>query len=382
MNTPRPFAAVSRGVRSLSRDVLRLMALVLSAALVIVLLLMALDWATPGATGTAAPPKHPAKTVPPKSTTPKSPKPLAAAVPLGVYAGAGSPAAATVFAADTGTTVHYALDYFDDTNWSTISDPSWFLGRWAGTRFQMIFGVPMLPKTGASLAAGARGDYNGLFATLAKVLIDNGQASAILMPGWDPEDTSYPWGVSTTTEAEQYVAEFNQIVATMRAVPGAQFQFVWDASNSSNKVSPSAVYPGDAVVNVIATGSFDIGTGPAGQRWSEVAQSPYGVNWFDDFAVRHDKPFMIAEWGLAPTSAEGAGDDPLFVQDLLTWASQRHVFAAVTWDYGTWAITGGAFPRSAALLRQLSTESVETPLSNVIESTAVSPSGRATGDGP
>jgi hypothetical protein len=377
MSTPRPLEAASRGMSSLSREALRLMALALSAALVIVLLLMALDWGTPGATGAAAPPKHPAPAV-----TPKSPKPLAAAVPLGVYAGAGSPAAATVFATDTGTTVHYALDYFDGASWSTISDPSWFLARWAGTGFQMIFGVPMLPKTGASLAAGARGDYNGLFATLARVLIDNGQASAILMPGWDPEDMSYPWAVSTTTEAEQYVAEFNQIVATMRAVPGAQFQFVWDASNSSNRISPSAVYPGDAVVNLVATGAFDIGTGPAGQRWSEVAESPYGFNWFDNFAVRHGKQLMIAEWGLAPAGAEGGGDDPLFVQDLLTWASQRHVFAAVTWDYGTWAITGGAFPRSAALLRQLSTESVESPLAKVIEGTALSSLGPATGDGP
>jgi hypothetical protein len=168
----------------------------------------------------------------------------------------------------------------------------------------------------------------------------------------------------------------------MRAVPGAQFQFVWDASNSSNRISPAAVYPGNAVVNLVATGAFDIGTGPAGQRWSEVAESPYGFNWFDNFAVRHGKQFMIAEWGLAPTAAQGGGDDPLFVQDLLTWASQRHVFAAVTWDYGTWAITGGAFPRSAALLRQLSTESFESPLAKVIEGTAVSPLGPATGDGP
>jgi hypothetical protein len=378
MNPPRPIAAVSRGVRSLSREALRVMALALSAALVIVLLLMALDWGAQGATGAAtAPPKHPAHVA-----TPKTPKPLPSAVPLGVYAGAGSPAAATVFAADTGTTVRYALDYFDATSWSTISDPSWFLARWAGTNFQMIFGVPMLPKTGASLAAGARGDYNGLFATLAQVLIDNGQASAILMPGWDPEDSSYPWAVSTTTQAEQYVAEFNQIVATMRAVPGAQFQFVWDASGSSHGIAPSALYPGDAVVNLIATGAFDIGIGPPAQRWSEVSNSAYGITWFDDFAEHHDKPFMIAEWGLAPTAAQGGGDDPLFVQDLLTWASQRHVFAAVTWDYGSWAITGGSFPRSASLLRQISTESVESPLANVVESSAASASGLASGDGP
>ena len=298
-------------------------------------------------------------------------KPLASPVPLGVYAGAGSPAAAAVFQTDAGATVPYALDYLDDASWTTISDPAWFMQRWAGSGFQMIFGVPMLPKTGASLAAGARGDYNALFATLAQILIDNGQASAILMPGWDPEQQSLPWSVNTTAEAEDYVAEFNQIVATMRAVPGAKFQFVWDVSNSPDPVTPAALYPGDAVVNIVATDAFDLGIGPVNQRFSEVARVPYGLNWFAGFATHHGKALMIAKWGVAPTANLGGGDDPGFVSDLLSWSSEKHVFAAVTWDYGTWAITGGAFPRSESILRQIVTASVQSPLSKVVESTVV-----------
>jgi hypothetical protein len=366
MNTPHPIRAVRRRTQSIGRaQVLRATALALSALLVVMVLLIALDRGAPGGTTAAAAPprKHPAHV----AGAPKT-KPLPSPVPLGVYAGAGSPAAATVFQTDAGITVPYALDYLDDASWTTITDPAWFMQRWAGSGFQMIFGVPMLPKTGASLAAGARGDYNALFATLAHILIENGQASAVLMPGWDPEDQALPWSVTTMAEAEDYVAEYNQIVATMRAVPGAKFQFAWDASNSPDPVTPAALYPGDAVVNIVATDAFDLGTGPVSQRFNEVATVPYGLDWFAAFAGHHDKALMIAKWGVAPTADLGAGDDPGFVSDLLSWSAQKHVFAAVTWDYGTWAITGGAFPRSASILRQIVTASAQSPLSKVVES--------------
>jgi hypothetical protein len=370
MTTVRPLATLRRRASYVGRaEALRALALFLSAALVVMVLLIALGRGTPGDTTAAAapPPTHAAHVKPPATV-----KPLSSPVPLGVYAGAGSPAAAAVFAADAGVSVPYALDYFDDASWTTISDPSWFLERWAGSNFQMIFGLPMLPKTGASLAAGARGDYNALFATLAQILIDDGQGSAILMPGWDPEDKTLPWSVTTTAQAEDYVAEFNQIVATMRAVPGAKFQFAWDASNSPDPVAPAALYPGDAVVNIVATDAFDLGIGPVNQRFTEVAQVPYGLDWFATFATHHDKALMIAKWGVAPTADLGGGDDPGFVRNLLSWSAQNHVFAAVTWDYGTWAITGGSFPHSASILRQIVTASVQSPLSRVVESSGTS----------
>jgi|HubBroStandDraft_1064217.scaffolds.fasta_scaffold23295_1 hypothetical protein len=374
MNIPRRIEHLRERTQSIGQaEILRATALFLSALLVVMVLVIALGRGTPASTSAGAATPQPKSAQQKASQHPArvaTPKPLSSPVPLGVYAGAGSPAAATVFQTDVGTTVPYALDYLDDSSWTTISDPAWFLQRWAGSGFQMIFGVPMLPKTGGSLAAGARGDYNALYATLAQVLIDNGQASAVLMPGWDPEDTTLPWSATTMAQAEDYVAEFNQIVATMRAVPGARFQFVWDASNSPDAVAPSALYPGDAVVNVIATDAFDLGIGPVNQRFTDIARVPYGLNWFARFATHHDKPLMIAKWGVAPTANLGAGDDPGFVSDLLSWSAENHVFAAVTWDDGTWAITGGAFPHSASILRQLVTASVQSPLSKVVESSA------------
>ena len=273
-------------------------------------------------------------------------------VPLGVYAGPGSPSSATAFADAIGSRTPYALDYLDDTSWQTISDPAWFLQRWSGSGFRMIWAIPMLPGTGGSMADGAAGDYNVDFATLAQNLIANGQESAILMPGWDPDASGSTWSVSTSAQASTYISFFQRIVSTMRAVPGARFQFAWDASGDC-VIPPAAVYPGSSFVDSIATDAFDRGLGTVEGRWAAISQSTYGLDWFASFAAQQHKPLMLARWGLAPVAASGGGDDPIFVDDLLSWARQEHVIAAVTWDYGLWAVTGGNFPRAAAELRQV-----------------------------
>ena len=93
-----------------------------------------------------------------KTTTPTT-KPVGQTVPLGVYAGPGAPVAATAFSADAGAPVPYAFDYIDGSTWQSISDPMWFVQRWSGSNFRMIWGVPMLPATGATLAAGSSGAF-------------------------------------------------------------------------------------------------------------------------------------------------------------------------------------------------------------------------------
>lgn len=272
---------------------------------------------------------------------------------LGLYTGAGGASTAEELA--TTLNAPYALDYFPDDSWQDLTDPSWTLSQWAGTSFTMMWGVPMLPATGASLADGAAGDYDSLFSSLAQTLVADGQASSILLIGYDPGSSSNPWWVSTPAEALQYVAYWQQIVTAMRAVPGAQFRFEWDVAGGPSSISPASLYPGDQYVDIIATDAFDIpGPGtPAGQRWDDMAVIQYGPDWFAGFAAQHDKPFMIAKWGLVPTSDGGGGDDPTFVEQFLAWAQSKHVAAAVLWDSGDWGITLGGFPAADAVLVQL-----------------------------
>ncbi len=277
-----------------------------------------------------------------------------ALVPLGVYAGPAAPDAAEAFAADIGAAVPYAMDYLDAGSWQSIADPTWILQRWSGSGFRMIWGVPMLPDTGtATLQQGASGAYDAEFASLGATLVAQGQASALLVIGWDPQDPSVPWSVTDEAGARQYVAYWDQIVDTLRAVPGSDFSFVWDVGTDGGSVTPPQLYPGDAMVTIVATDAFDFVQAPAADDWTTIASAPYGPDWFLSFARRHHKPMMLAHWGVVPVDQQGAGDDPRYVADLVTWASEHHLFAAVAWDFSGWAITGGSFPRSVAELRRL-----------------------------
>ncbi len=309
------------------------------------------------------------KVVAPKTKTTKKAVPVAQTVPLGVYAGPGSPVAATTFSADAGAPVPYAFDYLDGSTWASISDPMWFLQRWNGSGFRMMWGVPMLPKAGgATLATGATGAYDVYFNELAQTLVDNGQANSVIVLGWDPQDQSEPWGVSNAADAVQYVAYWRQIVTTMRSVPGQQFQFVWDSVPGLAKVLPQSVYPGNKYVDVIATDAFDVGNSVVASGWNAFATTPYGPDWFSTFAIGHDKPFMIAKWGVVPTTEQGGGDSATFVDEFLHWADAQHLFAAVTWDSGAWAVTGGAFPKAAAALHTIDEAGAIVPEAKAIDS--------------
>lgn len=281
---------------------------------------------------------------------------------LGVYAGPGAVTEAEDFASEVGGSVPYALEFVDGSSWQAIVDGSSVLAPWSGSSFQMILGVPMLPAQGGTLESGALGAYNANFEELAQNLVAAGHGSAILLLGWDPNLAGTPWSVASAAQAAQYVTYWRQIVETMRQVPGTSFTFVWDATSSdaplpgaaspvgateAGGVTPMSLYPGNGYVGEIATDAFDQTSGVAqSSRWSMLAAVPYGPDWYAAFASSQGKPFMIAKWGLVPsTVAGGGGDDPAFVQSLLSWCATHGVTVATTWDYGSWAV-GAVFPRS------------------------------------
>lgn len=322
---------------------------------------------TSGLPSTAPTPTTAPKGAAPKTSTPTT-KPVGQTVPLGVYAGPGSPVAATAFSADAGAPVPYAFDYIDGSSWQSIADPTWFVQRWGGSGFRMIWGVPMLPITGGTLAAGAAGQYDAYFSQLAYTLVDNGQASSVIMLGWDPEDPALAWAATTKGAAADYVSYWREIVTSMRSVPGEQFQFAWDSAPGSDPVLPPALYPGNAYVDIVATDAFDMGASATSSGWNGFAVTPYGPDWFSTFADDQHKPLMIAKWGLVPTSSSGGGDNPSYVSQFLRWADQKHLFAAITWDYGSWAVTGGAFPRAAAELHTVAEAGAVAPIGRVVDS--------------
>ena len=299
-----------------------------------------------------ASPVSPARAGSPTVPSTSVPVPSPSSVPLGVYCGPGQASAVRSFASSAGVTVSYAMDYFDDSSWETVTDPVWSLTQWSRTGDRMIWGVPMLPASGATLAQGATGDYDAQFVALSRLLVTSGQASSTLMLGFDPDQQGTPWSVATAAEAADYVAYWQHIVTAMRQVPGANFSFEWKVAGLGT-ISPAALYPGDGYVDVVATGVTDAVSAPlsGGARWSAIAGAPTGPAWFASFAAAHHKQLAIVSLILVPTSVPGGGgDDPQFVQQFLQWAAANQVATAVVWDDGPSALAGGAFPDSLAAL--------------------------------
>jgi hypothetical protein len=282
--------------------------------------------------------------------------------PLGVYGGEG-PSAENALCQSTGPQCGYAMSFLDGTSWQTMEDPSWYISQFASTNYSMIWGVPILPNTGNyTLAAGATGAYDQYFVTLAQGLVSGGQANSIIRLGWEFNGDWMPWAASG--QAANFVAYWQQIVTSMRSVPGANFEFEWNPDIGAQSAGDlTAYYPGNDYVDLIGLDVYDISWGSypgAATLFSTLLTEPFGLNWLASFASQQGKPMTLPEWGLgwgdsddgAPVSDPGTetsgGDDPTFINDMAGWISTNHVFEATLWDVTGSAISSTQNPNSFA----------------------------------
>ncbi len=284
---------------------------------------------------------------------------------FGVYAGAGDPTATSDFTATLGAAPRYAMDFLDGSSWSTIANPAWYLSRWAGKGYSMIWGVPMLPNSGASLNTGATGAYNQNYATLAQALVAGGQGSSIIRIGWEFNGGWFPWAANGHSAA--FVRYWQQIVTTMRAVPGANFKFEWNPTRGDLGAGDLAnYYPGDAYVDYVGLDVYDVewASYPGeSTEFQHVQTQSFGLNWLASFSAAHSKPMVFPEWGLGwGTCSSGGqatagsnqvcgGDNAGFVNDMARWFLTHNVFEATYWDYGSSSVDQGSNPNTAAALR-------------------------------
>jgi hypothetical protein len=279
----------------------------------------------------------------------------ASAVPLGDYAGTDDPRALAQFGATTGTRPTYVTDYLDKSDGWAAMDNAAIARSWAGTGYRLVLGVPILPGTG-TLSAGAAGEYNGYFATLARNLVNGGEADAILRLGWEFNGSWYPWYVATAGDAANFVRFWQQIVITMRSAPGQHFTYLWSASASTTtSYTPAAAYPGDAYVDYVGTDVYDDFWGspftPAA-GWTNQLTQQWGLDWLASFATAQAKPITIPEWSVEyRPDGHGFGDDPSFIDHMAAWFVANHVVFTAIFSFDTSNtpeddITDGAFPQS------------------------------------
>jgi hypothetical protein len=280
---------------------------------------------------------------------------------LGVYRGGGAADQVAGFERwNGGQRAAYALEFLPMDGWASIERPAWLASRWRGAPQRVVYSVPLLPRSGGSLAQGATGAYDGHFAAMARTLVAHGQGHASLRLGWEFNGDWFPWAAGRNPAA--FVAYWRRVVTAIRGVPGAAFTIDWAPNLGRGAIAPDRVYPGDAYVDVIGLDAYDQDWSPAFRdpiaRWRSLMDQPYGLAWHRDFAAAHGKPMSFPEWGMIDRyDGHGGGDDPYYVRQMHDWiAANRvayHCYFEFDTDQGRHRMTTGRFPAGAAEYRRL-----------------------------
>lgn len=261
----------------------------------------------------------------------------AQAGPLGIYQGNGCDGVKNLptFVNWFGRKPDFMLDFFAADSWtSMLSDANWTVGCWSNQKANVVFSIPMLPS-GSTLAAGAAGDFDKYFVQMAQLLVNKGYGDAIIRLGWEFNGGWYPWAAAK--DPENWVKYWRRIVTTMRAVPGADFLFDWCSTMGWQQLPTDKVYPGDEYVDIIGQDTYNQ-SWTAGvsveQRWSEILNQQFGLNWLVKFARLHGKPISIPEWGTGVRpDGHGGGDDPYFVTQMIKWIKAHKPLYHSYWDF-------------------------------------------------
>ncbi|NDU76787.1 glycosyl hydrolase family 26 [Actinomadura sp. DSM 109109] len=285
----------------------------------------------------------------------------AAHVPLGAFLGSGPEGVARVarFERWLGSTVTVGRTYLPGDDWAAVEGPRRMLAAWAhwkaaDQRRMLVLNVPMMapneagipvPVLASLLRGGERGAFDHHYRTLARRLVSLGAGDTVIVLGWEMNGEVYAGRCAPDPSA--WKAYWRRIVHTMRAVRGARFRFDFAPSRGADAIPWTDCYPGDDVVDIMGSDSYDQ---PEGKSFKYFVEEPYGLRAQAEFAAAHGKPLSFPEWGLFRNS-----DNPAYVRGMHDWIMSHDVAYQTITDYcphGVWSC-GGGNPRSSAAYREL-----------------------------
>jgi beta-mannanase len=168
----------------------------------------------------------------------------------------------------------------------------------------------------------------------------NSKLAAQGMPPLDPQvgTSAASKGLSSTTDPDAYLAPTNNVAFVFNPIdrpglpniPGNQW---------------ADYYPGDNYVDWVGQTFYD-----GVDQVSTDARLAHVNTFYEDFAVGHNKPYMMGEWGLM----QHEGDDPAYIERVLDWQKDHpRVKALVYFNVQTATLEHRleVYPNSAALMR-------------------------------
>ena len=149
------------------------------------------------------------------------------------------------------------------------------------------------PVTSMTLMLGVGALTTSEATSIAASLVAVGQSHAIIRIMWEQNQDVNGWFTDwsqLSLTSYQYIATFQNIVTTMRAVPGAAFRFMWNPNGGSGNEASGRTWndtwPGTGYVNYVGVDQYDY-SGYSTNIQTVVA-----------FAQSQGLPAAIPEWGL------------------------------------------------------------------------------------
>ncbi|MDB5817893.1 MAG: glycosidase, partial [Rhizobacter sp.] len=279
---------------------------------------------------------------------------------VGVYVGAECVGAAAVgpYATWLGRRPDRVLEFLANFSWANLEEASTKSSKcWVPTGLPITFSIAMLPTDRtSSLTEGAAGLNDEHFRVIARNFVKNGQGNAVIRLGWEFNFPWYPWNAAPDTAA--WIQYWRNIVTAMRSVEGQNFKFDWCPAMGQGELDVARAYPGDAYVDYIGMDIYNqTWASPvpsAADIWINYTQQWFGIYWQRDMGLTHGKQLSYPEWGTGTRpDGHGLGDDPAFVQNMITWIATNNVAYHNYWDYQAddydSKMSNGNFPLSGAL---------------------------------
>jgi hypothetical protein len=306
---------------------------------------------------------------------------------LGVYVYDRNPTGVDYFSQWVGhSDVKYAEDFLGYDYWQSYTGEWWNDYRpqhwqaWKAanpTGRRLVLAVSPFPKNGLSggndydkagspearqkYQAAAAGEYNEYYRQLGEQLKALGLGDTIIRFGHEMTGGWYVYSISVGASDEirqekqvNYGKAFNEFAKTLLAIPDTNFEFCWNPNTDSDPAHLIRCYPGDEYVDYIAFDQYDhsLNTyssnaayhtstdqnyrrGIQQQAWNQMMRTGWGTpTWFATFAQQHDKPLVIAEWGLWLQDNEDGGDNPYFIEKMYEWINANNVAWHVYFMFG------------------------------------------------
>ncbi|MEK7570831.1 MAG: glycosyl hydrolase [Patescibacteria group bacterium] len=209
-------------------------------------------------------------------------------------------------------------------SWGGITNPTNIFEELGYKNYKGMFIIsqPMYPQgqgNNATCATGAYDNYWKDFGTFLKKY-DRDTPNTIIRIGWEFNGTFMYW--HTDADPTNFKNCWRQVAKAIKST-APNVLIDWTVNGHGGPVPAGGnmytAYPGDDVVDIIGTDSYDHYPPSRNQaEWDNQCNAGGGSGLCDiiKFARQHGKKYAVGEWGIAVGSDQGGGDNPFYVEKM------------------------------------------------------------------